>query len=100
MSFNYNLLLALYVLIIPMTLVLLAVWQFNKEIRGVREWFLGYLVALINMTFFILNPPVSELTFVIINQSTLMATGYFSLKGCCYLLNVQSLVEKSRYQLS
>ena len=94
MSFNYNLLLALYLLIIAMTLVLLAAWQFNKKIKGLREWFFGYLAALINMTFFILNPPVPEITFVLINQSTLMATGYFSLKGCCHLVNTRSLVEK------
>lgn len=94
MSFNQNLLLALYLLIIAMAIVLLVAWQFNKEIKGLREWFFGYLSALINMTIFITHPPISDLGFMLINQSTLMATGFFAFKGCCQHVDVKSGLEK------
>ena len=94
MSFNQSLLLALYFLIIAMMLVLLAAWRLNQEVKGLREWFLGYLSAFINMTIFVMCPSMPAFAFMLINQTTLMATGFFAFKGCCQHANIQSRLEK------
>ena len=94
MSFDQSLLLALYFLIIAMMLVLLAAWRLNQEVKGLREWFLGYLSAFINMTIFVMCPSMPAFAFMLINQTTLMATGFFAFKGCCQHANIQSRLEK------
>lgn len=94
MSFDQSLLLALYFLIIAMTVVLLAAWRFNKEVKGLREWFFGYLSAFINMTIFVMFPSISEFAFMLINQTTLMATGFFAFRGCCQHANIKPKLEK------
>lgn len=93
MSFNSNLLLALYFLVISMTIVLFVAWHFNRGIKGLREWFIAYLSALINITFFICNAVHSELIFMYVNQITLMGTGFFALKGCCRHMEIKCRIE-------
>lgn len=93
MQFNSNLMLALYLLVIAMTIVLYVAWYFNPEIKGLREWFFGYLSALINMTLFITHAASSEVVFMLISQATLMATGYFALRGCCRHMAIKCRIE-------
>jgi len=93
MYFNPNLILALYLLVIFMTIVLCVAWYFNPEIKGLREWFFAYLSALINITFFITHAVDSEVLFMLINQVTLMGTGFFALKGCCRHMEIKCRVE-------
>lgn len=83
MSFDFNLLLALYFQLVAMTVVLYSTWHYNREINGLRDWLFGYIAAFANMTQFMWNPLQSELSLVLSNQITLMATGYFALRGCC-----------------
>ncbi len=93
MYFNPNLILALYLLVIFMTIVLCVAWYFNPEIKGLREWFFAYLSALVNITFFITHAVDSEVIFMLINQTTLMGTGFFALKGCCRHMAIKCRVE-------
>jgi diguanylate cyclase (GGDEF)-like protein len=93
MSFNSSLLLALYLLVISMTIVLFVAWLTNKEVKGLREWFIAYLSAFINITFFICNTVHSEFVFMLVNQTTLMATGFFALKGCCRHIGIKCRIE-------
>lgn len=93
MHIDSHLLLALYLLVFAMTIVLYVAWYFNPEIKGLREWFSAYLAALINVTFFITHAVSSEVVFMLISQATLMATGYFALKGCCRHMAIKCRVE-------
>lgn len=93
MSFNSNLLLALYLLVISMTIVLFVAWYFNRGIKGLWEWFIAYLSAFINITFFICNAVHSEFAFMLVNQVTLMGTGFFALKGCCRHMEIKCRIE-------
>lgn len=93
MYFNPNLILALYLLVIAMAIVLFGAWRFNPEIKGLREWFFAYLSALINMTFFITQAVNSEVVTMLINQATLMGTGFFALKGCCQHMAIKCRIE-------
>lgn len=89
MAFDSNLLLALYFLLLAMTVVMYTTWRYNKDIRGLRDWLVGYLAALANLTQFLWNPLHSELALVLCNQTTLMATGYFAMRGCCRHMNLR-----------
>jgi diguanylate cyclase (GGDEF)-like protein len=93
MPFNFKLLLALYFLVISMTIILFVAWHFNRDIRGLREWFIAYLSAFININFYIFNTVHSELVFMYANQITLMGTGYFALKGCCEHMGIKCSIE-------
>jgi len=76
-----------------MTIVLYVAWHFNREVKGLREWFIGYLSAFINITFFICNAVHSEYIFMLVNQITLMGTGFFALKGCCRHIDIKFRIE-------
>jgi diguanylate cyclase (GGDEF)-like protein len=76
-----------------MTIVLFVAWHFNRGIKGLREWFIAYLSAFINITFFICNAVHSEFIFMLVNQTTLMGTGFFALKGCCRHMEIKCRIE-------
>jgi diguanylate cyclase (GGDEF)-like protein len=76
-----------------MTIVLFVAWYFNRGIKGLWEWFIAYLSAFINITFFICNAVHSEFAFMLVNQVTLMGTGFFALKGCCRHMEIKCRIE-------
>lgn len=76
-----TLLLVLMILVALMTCVLFATWMLNPRIGGLREWFLGYVSALINILNFIIKPQIPPLVDLLITQTCLVATGILACWG-------------------
>lgn len=93
MSFNPHLLFAVYLLVISMTVVLFFAWRSNREVQGLKEWFFAYISAFVNITIFISNVLPNAFLFMLLNNGTLMATGFFAFKGCCRHMGIQSRLE-------
>lgn len=64
-----------------MTSVLFASWIFNPRIAGIREWFLGYVVAFVNIINFVFKPLSLPVMDVIVTQSCLVGTGIMACLG-------------------
>ncbi|WP_062310018.1 GGDEF domain-containing protein [Polynucleobacter sinensis] len=83
MFYNHPLLLvADLLLVVIMTGFVFVTWHFNKQFKGMREWFLAFTFASSNMAIFILRPPIPQPGIYIILQTLLMFTGLFALDGC------------------
>lgn len=93
MAFDSNLLLALHLLLVAMTAVMFTNWHFNRDIRGLKEWLFGFLAAIANVSLFLWNQRQIEIGWVLGNQVTLLATGYFALKGSCRHMDVRFPVD-------
>lgn len=85
-----TLLLVLTILLAMMTCVLLAAWMFNPRIMGLREWFLGYVSALINILNFIFKPVSEPVIDLFITQTCLVSTGIFACWGVYLFIGKRS----------
>ena len=86
-----TLLLVLLALVAMTTCMLFAAWRLHPDIRGLREWFLGFLFALINIVDFSFKPDIPPLLDLFIVQFSLVMTGVM---GC---LGVYRFVGKKRF---
>lgn len=82
MSFNYNLLLALLLILSTLTAILYVAWHFNRTVPGLRDWFFAFLIGLASLLVFFTQPPLPKLLVVLINQSALMGVGLLALNAC------------------
>ena len=85
-----TLMLVLTILLAMMTCVLFAAWMFNPRVAGIREWFIGYVAALINLLNFIFKPVTLPLVDLFITQTCLVATGIFAYRGVVFFVGKQS----------
>lgn len=76
-----TLLLAVLILMTLITGVLFFAWLLNKDVDGLREWFGGFLVALVNIALFLAKPPMPPALAVFLLQALFLLTGWMSLLG-------------------
>jgi diguanylate cyclase (GGDEF)-like protein len=76
-----TLVIAVLVLVAVVTGILFFAWRSNRDIEGLREWFLGYLAALVNICLFLAKPPVPPFMAVFALQALFMCTGLMALLG-------------------
>lgn len=83
MFYNHPLLLIADLLLVTlMTIALFFAWRFNKGFLGLKEWFIGFTCAWVNLLYFILKPNHFEIISDAILYSLFMATGLFAYIGC------------------
>lgn len=96
---NHPLLLIVDMLLLAiMSLFVFIAWYFNKNYKGIREWFFAFLCATMNLLLFILHPPVEKIVATLYLDLLLMATGLFAFLGCRRYIGNE--IEKSRYFFS
>lgn len=96
MFYNHPLLLAADLLLVMiMTAFVYVAWHFNKQFKGMREWFLAFACATSNLLLFILRPPIPQITLSIVLQTLLMSTGLFALYGCRLYVDKKISVSKT-----
>ena len=83
MFYNHPLLLiADLLLVVIMTIFVYVTWHFNRQFKGMREWFIAFACASSNMVLFIMRPQIPPLILSLLLQMLLMSTGLFALYGC------------------
>lgn len=70
-----SLLFAVMILVMVTTLTLLFAWLSNRDALGMREWFGGCLLAMVNIAVFLARPPISPAMSVFIMQALTIGTG-------------------------
>jgi diguanylate cyclase (GGDEF)-like protein len=76
-----TLVISVLVLVAVVTGILFFAWRSNQDIEGLREWFLGYLAALVNISLFLARPPVPAFLSIFALQALFMCTGLMALIG-------------------
>ena len=76
-----TLLFAVLILVSVMALAVFFAWVSNKEARGVREWFFGFVLSLINIALFLAKPPLPTALAASMMQALFIGTGFLSLLG-------------------
>lgn len=78
---SQTLLIVLLMIVGLMATLAFTAWRLNPNIRGIREWFFGFVAALINLLVFIFKPPITQVLDLLIAQSCLALTGIMACKG-------------------
>lgn len=83
MIHNHPLLLFVDLLLMAlMALFVFIAWHFNKDYKGIREWFFAFSCATSNLLLFTLHPPVDKMVSILFLHALLMLTGLFAFLGC------------------
>jgi diguanylate cyclase (GGDEF)-like protein len=76
-----TLLFAVLILIAVTTLAVFFAWISNKTIGGIREWFFGFLLSLVNTALFLAKPGIPTALAIFVMQALFIGTGFVSLLG-------------------
>lgn len=90
MFYNHPLLLFVdLLLLVIMTFFIYIAWRFNKNFKGVKEWFFAFAFAATNLFLFIVNPylgmPISDPYL----YALLVFTGLFAFIGCRQYIGIK-----------
>lgn len=86
-----TLLLALAIVVTLMTFIVFSAWRLSPAIRGLREWFIAFACALLNILIFIAKPAIEPLALTLILQGLLLSTGLFALLGMYHFLEREGI---------
>lgn len=76
-----TLVIALLILVAVVTGILFFAWKSNPNMGGLREWFWGFLAALVNISLFLAKPTLPPIVSVGVLQGLFMCTGLMGLLG-------------------
>lgn len=76
-----TLVIALLILVAVVTGILFFAWKSNPNMGGLREWFWGFLAALVNISLFLAKPTLPPIMSVGVLQGLFMCTGLMGLLG-------------------